>query len=157
VPPLEYALADVEAFYRRQDASEQAWRPGDRVGGHDAASRLGVTYNTFRAFPAAYPADSANPFPAKGADGRYRWRDIETWDVRRPGSGRRDSLPRRGRGARPGEPQQAGGSALPGRTRWQDDRANSADAALASSTRTGGTPGMASTAPGLFTAGAWPS
>ena len=109
-PELEYDATAVDAFYSAKEAAHPqarpgphrppgSWDPEERLANRTAAARLGVADSTFRAFPAMYREDAANPFPARGSDGRYRWGDLEDWDERRPGSGRRDALPRRPRQA----------------------------------------------------------
>lgn len=97
---LEYDATAIADFYRgREAANPQArtgprqpigtWPADERVDARTAAARLGVSVIAVRSYPSVYPAGSRNPFPARLADGRYRWGDIETWDARRPGSGRR--------------------------------------------------------------------
>jgi hypothetical protein len=110
-PALVYDRAAIDAFYLQKAASSPQARAGPRnprgtwpaegrVDDREAASRLGVEYPTMRSYPAVYRR-SANHFPVKGPDGKYRWGDLEDWDAGRQGSGRRgrraETLPRRPR------------------------------------------------------------
>jgi hypothetical protein len=96
-PAQAYRWGDVAEWAGKLPARRgpsqprRQWDPGEYVDARTAAARLGVTYSTFCKYPAGYQAGSANPFPAQV----YNWGEIAEWDARRPGSGRRDAVPRR--------------------------------------------------------------
>jgi hypothetical protein len=100
-PEKLYDPVEVAAHYRAKAKASKHGRPGPKrdrgrydrdevVGWAVIGKRLDINADTARGYPSRY-ARGDNPFPAHVDEGRYRWGDIEDWDDRRRGSGRRTS------------------------------------------------------------------